>query len=62
MYLIFTHSENNDDDIKNSFYDRLEWVYDIIFTYIIEIIVRDISVKVGNKAIYRPTNGKQSLR
>jgi hypothetical protein len=53
-------TENKTDDVKDSFYDELEWVFDTFPKYHMKILL-DFNAKVGPENIFKPTTGNESL-
>jgi hypothetical protein len=49
------------DDMKDSFYQELERVFNIFPKYHREILLRDSNAKVGREDIFKPTIGNESL-
>ncbi|CAN0605143.1 unnamed protein product, partial [Ectocarpus sp. 12 AP-2014] len=58
---VYAPTEDNDDDIKDVFYEKLEKVYDDLPNNSIKIILGDLNAQVGKEAMYRPTIGPNSL-
>jgi exonuclease III len=54
-------TEDKDDDIKDSFYEEVEQVFDQFPRYHMEILLRYINEKVGREDIFKPTIGNESL-
>jgi hypothetical protein len=54
-------TENKDDDIKDSFYEELEQVYDQFPRYHMKILLGDFNTKVGREDISKPIIGNKSL-
>jgi hypothetical protein len=54
-------TEDKIDDIKDSFYDELERVFDKFPKYHMKILLGDFSAKVGREVIFKPTIGNESL-
>jgi exonuclease III len=54
-------TEDKDDDIKDSFNEELEQVFDQFPRYHMKILLRDFSAKVGRKDIFKPIIGNESL-
>jgi hypothetical protein len=54
-------AEDNIDDVKDSFYEELEHVFDRFPKYHIKILLGDFSAKVGREDIFKPTIGNESL-
>jgi hypothetical protein len=49
------------DDVKDSFYEEVERVFDKFPKYHIKILLGDFNTKVGRENIFKPTNGNESL-
>jgi hypothetical protein len=54
-------TENKIDDVKDSFHDELERVFDKFPKYNMKILLGDFSAKVGLEDIFKPTIGNESL-
>jgi hypothetical protein len=54
-------TEDKDDDIRDSFYEELEQVFDQVPRYHINILVGDFSAKVERDDIFKPVIGNESL-
>jgi exonuclease III len=54
-------TEDKIDDVKNSFYDELEHVFDKFPKYHMKILLGDFNAKVGREDIFKPTVGNESL-
>jgi exonuclease III len=54
-------TEDKDDDIKDSFYEEIEDVFDQFPTYHMKILLGDFNAKVGRKNIFKPVIGNESL-
>jgi hypothetical protein len=54
-------TENKDDDIKVSFYEKLEQVFDQLCRYHMKISLEDPNVKVGREDIFELIIGNESL-
>jgi hypothetical protein len=54
-------TENKIDDVKGSFYEELEHVFDKVPKYHKRILSGDFSAKVGKEDIFKPTPGNESL-
>jgi hypothetical protein len=50
------------DDVKDSFYEKLEDVFDKFPKYHITILLGAFNAKVGREDIFKPTIGNESLR
>lgn len=61
--LICAHAptEDKDDEAKESFYERLEEVYDQCPRYDVKIVLGDFNAKVGREGLFGPAVGKFSL-
>jgi exonuclease III len=54
-------AEDKDDDIKDSFYEELEQVFDQFHKYHMKILLGDFNAKVGREDIFKPIIGNESL-
>jgi hypothetical protein len=54
-------TEDKIDDVKDSFYDELEWVFDKYPKYHMKILLGDFNSKVGQEDIFKPTIGNETL-
>jgi hypothetical protein len=54
-------TEYKTDDVKDSFYEELERVFDKFPKYHMEILLGDFNAKVGREYIFKPTIGNESL-
>jgi hypothetical protein len=54
-------TEDKDDDIKDSFYEELEQVFDQFPRYHMKILLGDFNAKVGREDIFKPIIGNESL-
>jgi exonuclease III len=54
-------TEGKDDDIKDSFYEELEEVFDQFPRYRMKILMGDFNAKVGREDIFKPIIGNESL-
>jgi exonuclease III len=54
-------TEDKDDDIKDSFYEELEQVFDQITRYHTKILLGDFNAKVGREDMFNPVTGNESL-
>ena len=54
-------SEEKSDESKDSFYEKLEQVFDHFCKYHMKILLGDFSTKVGRENIFKPTIGNESL-
>jgi exonuclease III len=48
-------------DVKNSFYEELEHVFDKFPKYHMKILLGDFNSKVDREDIFKPTTGNESL-
>jgi hypothetical protein len=53
-------TEEKDDDIKDSFYEELEEVFDQFPRYHMKILLGDFNAKVGREDIFKPTIDNES--
>jgi hypothetical protein len=51
-------TEDKTDEVKNSFYDELERVFDKFPKYHMGILLGDFNTKVGREGIFKPTIGE----
>ena len=54
-------SEFKSDDSKDSFYEKLEQVFDHFPRYHMKILLGDFNAKVERENIFKPTIGNESL-
>jgi len=54
-------SEEKSDEAKDSFYEKLEQVFDNFPKYHTKILLGDFNAKVGKENIFKPTIGRESL-
>jgi exonuclease III len=54
-------TEDKDDDIKDSFYEELEQVFNQFPRYHMKILVGDFNAKEGRENIFEPVIGNESL-
>jgi exonuclease III len=54
-------TEDKTDDVKDSFYEELERVFDKFLKYHMKILLGDFNAKVGMEDIFKPTIGNESL-
>ena len=54
-------SKDKSDDLKDSFYEELEQVFDHFPRYHMKILLGDYNAKVGRENIFKPTMGNESL-
>jgi hypothetical protein len=55
-------TEDKDDDIKDSFYEEVEQVFDQFPRYYMKILLGYFNAKVGREDIFKPIIGNESLR
>jgi endonuclease/exonuclease/phosphatase family metal-dependent hydrolase len=58
---VHTPTEDEDDDIKDSFNEELEKVFDQYSRYRMKISLGDFNAKVGREDIFKPIIGNESL-
>jgi hypothetical protein len=58
---VIASTEDKSDDVKDSFYEELECVFDKFPKYHMKILFRDFSAKVGREYIFKPTPRNESL-
>jgi hypothetical protein len=61
MVNIHAPTEDKTDDVKDSFYEDLERVFDKFPKYHIKILLGDFNAKVGREDIFKLTIGNESL-
>jgi hypothetical protein len=54
-------TDDIDDDIKDSLYEKLEQVFDQFLRYHMKKLLGDFSAKVGREDIFKPIIGNESL-
>jgi hypothetical protein len=54
-------TEDNTDDVKGSFYEELECVFDSFPKYSMNILLGEFYSKLGKEDIFKPTTGNESL-
>jgi hypothetical protein len=54
-------TEDKTDDVKDSFYEKLERLFDKFPKYHMKILLRDFNDKVGREEIFKPTIGNESV-
>jgi hypothetical protein len=52
---------NKTDDVKDSFYEELECIFNEFPEYHMKILLGDFSAKLGKEDIFKPTVGNESL-
>jgi exonuclease III len=58
---VYALTEDKDDDIKDSFYEELENVFDQFPKYRMKILLGDFNAKVEREDIFKPIIGNKSL-
>jgi hypothetical protein len=54
-------TEDKTDDVKGSFYEELEPVFDKFPKYHMKMLLEDFNAKVGREDIFKPATGNESL-
>jgi hypothetical protein len=54
-------TQDKTDDVKDSFYEKLERVFDTFPKYHMKNLLEDFNAKVGREDISKPTIGNESL-
>jgi hypothetical protein len=54
-------TEDKTDEVKGSFYEELEHVFDKFPKYHMKLLLGDFNAKVGREDIFKPTIGNESL-
>jgi exonuclease III len=54
-------TEDKIDDVKDSFYNELERIFDKFTKYHMKMLLGDFNAKVGREDIFKPTIGNDSL-
>jgi endonuclease/exonuclease/phosphatase family metal-dependent hydrolase len=58
---VHSPTEDKTDDVKNSFYEELERVFDKFPKYHTKIVLGDFNAKLGREDIFKPTIWNESL-
>jgi exonuclease III len=58
---VYVPTEDKIDDVKDSFYEELESVFDKFPKYHMKILLGDFNAKVSMEDIFKPTIGNESL-
>jgi hypothetical protein len=58
---VHSPTEDKTDGVKDSFYEKLERVFDKFPKYHTKILLGDFNAKVGREVIFKPTIGNESL-
>jgi exonuclease III len=61
VFNVHAPTEDKDDDIKDSFYEELEQVFDEFPRYHIKKLLGDFNAKVGREDIFKPIIGNENL-
>jgi hypothetical protein len=61
VLIVHAPTKNKIDDVKDSFYEELEHVFDKLPEYHTKILVGDFSAKVGREDIFKSTVGNERL-
>jgi hypothetical protein len=54
-------TEDKIDDVKDSFYEELECIFDKFPKYHMNILLGDFKAKVGREEVFKPTTGNEML-
>lgn len=60
LICVYSHTETSEEDLKDTFYDELERVYNVLSGHCLKIILGDFNSQVGQETVYRPTIGSES--
>jgi hypothetical protein len=62
IIVLYFHAQKEDktDDVKDSFYDELERVFDKFPKYHMKILLGDFNAKVGREDIFKPITGNET--
>ena len=55
------HQKIKDDDIKDSFHEEIEQLFDHFPMYHMKILVSDFNAKVGRENVFQPTIVTESV-
>jgi hydroxypyruvate isomerase len=58
---VLAPTEDKTDDVKDSFYEELEHIFNKFPKYHMNILLGDLNAKVGREDIFKPTIGNESL-
>jgi exonuclease III len=62
VIVLKVHAPTEDKtDVKDSFYEEVERVFDKFPKYHMKILLGDFNAKVGSEDIFKPTIGNESL-
>jgi hypothetical protein len=59
--MFLSQKKDKIDDVKGSFYEELECVFNIFHKCHTKILLGDLNAKVGREDIFKPTIGNESL-
>jgi hypothetical protein len=59
---VHSPAEDETDDVKDGFYQKLEHIFDTFPKYHMAILLGDFNAKVGREDIFKPTIGNESLQ
>jgi hypothetical protein len=59
---VHASTEEKSDDTKNSFYEKLDCVFDEFLRYHMKIFLGDFNKKVGREDIFKPEIRNESLQ
>jgi len=54
-------TEENEEEVKNTFYEDLEQVYNTLPRHSVKLVIGDMNAKLGQEESYRPRIGRESL-
>jgi hypothetical protein len=58
---VHSPTEDKTDDVKDSFYEELECIFDKFTKYHMKILLGDLNAKVGREDIFKPIIENESL-
>jgi endonuclease/exonuclease/phosphatase family metal-dependent hydrolase len=61
VLIVLAPTEDKIDDVKDSFYEELEHVFDKFPEYRMKMLLGDLNAKLGKDDIFKPTIGNESL-
>ena len=61
LHIILVNVHAPSEELKDSFYEELEGVFDHFPKYHMKILLRDLKAKVGREDIFKPIIGQESL-
>jgi hypothetical protein len=59
---VHASTKGKSDDVKDSFYEELECMFDNVPKYYMKILLGDFNAKVGKEDIFKPTIENESLQ